>query len=293
MIVLFSFEKGVKLLSNSCQQLRSISFVDCSRLDDAIFPSLLKLKCLDSISFNECRRLGNVAFNKFLESPTLHLKDLSCLGCPQLVPMSWNSNFTLNRIVLESCNDMTLQILAKHKQLLALLAERYEENIAPQVSTDHVRPFQLLVQNTKTFLRHLKFCMNDNHLKHLADNCEVLEKLHFLSTSRVTNRWLEYLFLQCKQLKELFLCVPNILDDILQIISTSCQSLQTCCIENAPLVSNKGIGYIIADCRQLEKLMVYQCPQVEEKVVSALINHHASKSTGLHRKIIKTWYIVH
>ena len=102
--------------------------------------------------------------------------------------------------------------------------------------------------------------VTDIHLKTLADNCTMLQKLELYDCKQLTDTGLLKIATNCTYLRELSLDTVPICDKLLVQLSFTCLSLSSLCLSNCTgVVSKVGMIALGERCTLLRVVYITYC----------------------------------
>lgn len=119
--------------------------------------------------------------------------------------------------------------------------------------------------------------MTDKTLKVLGDYRPCLRKFSLLQCKQISDAGVMYLASSCKSLTDISLdWCDNLSDASLEAIGRGCPELGSFCLTCSEKFTITGFTALLLGCKKLEKIELWQCPQVNEGWIDVVRKHGAS-----------------
>ncbi|GMH26370.1 hypothetical protein Nepgr_028213 [Nepenthes gracilis] len=230
---------GLKAIGNWCESLRELSLSKCSGVTDEGLSFLLtKQKELRKLDITCCRKITDIALAHITNSCT-----------------------SLTSLRMESCSLVPREAFILIGQRCLLL----EELDLTDNEVDN-EGLESISRCSKLACLKLGICLNitDDGLAHVGMRCPKLVELDLYRSVRITDSGILAIATGCPGLEIANMSYCNEITDRSLIALSKCSKLKTLECRGCPQVTSLGIAAVAVGCKQLTKLDIKKCYNIND-----------------------------
>ncbi|XP_030439568.2 F-box/LRR-repeat protein 3 [Syzygium oleosum] len=230
---------GLKAIGNCCLSLTELSLSKCSGVtDDGLSFLVTKHKQLRKLDITCCRKITDVSIAHITSS------------CPALTSLR-----------MESCTRV-------RKEAFVLIGQRCHALEELDLTDNEVddEGLKYIARCSKLSILKLGICLNitDEGLSHIGKSCSKLVELDLYRSAGITGLGIHEVARGCPSLETINVSYCNDIMDTSLIALSKCERLNTLEIRGCPLITSLGLVAIAVCCRQLSKLDIKKCCNIDD-----------------------------
>ncbi|GAB2272116.1 hypothetical protein Dimus_006935 [Dionaea muscipula] len=230
---------GLKAIGNWCESLRELSLSKCSGVtDEGLSCLVMKHKELQKLDITCCRKITDVAVAHITAS------------CTSLISLR-----------MESCSLIP-------REAFILIGQRCHQLEELDLTDNEVDDEGLNSISRCTKLTSLKLgiCLNisDVGITHVGNHCSKLVELDLYRSAGITDSSILAVAGGCPGLEMVNMSYCKDITDVSLIAVSNCSKLNTVECRGCPLITCLGIAAIAVGCKQLSKLDIKKCCNIND-----------------------------
>ncbi|XAR55773.1 hypothetical protein NMG60_11035973 [Bertholletia excelsa] len=230
---------GLKAIGNWCVSLKEISLSKCSGVTDEGLSSLVtKHKDLRKLDITCCRNITHVS--------VAHIT---------------NSCTSLASLRMESCTQVPKEAFVLIGQRCCLLEEL--DLTDNEIDDEGLKSISRCL---KLYSLKLGICLNitDEGILHIGMSCSKLKEIDLYRSAGITDASVLAIARGCLGLEMINIAYCNNITDCSLLALSKCPKLNTFESRGCPLITSLGLAAIAVGCKQLTKLDLKKCPNVND-----------------------------